>query len=234
MRDLGTGDIFYLENGTKRLVTPTVFAERGFDLNNVVSDTTGQLANYILGKAFTPAEGTLIKSPTDAQVYVINSEMKRPLTYLVFTSRGYKFSDVRILPSSEVNAFTTGDWYWPPDGTMVLIKDDPTVFVMDQAVRRPVTYFTFIQRKLSFTKVVNVTRDEFGHIPVPHDNYWLPPLDGTLIKSEIDPGIYVIELGQRRLLSFEAFTGRGYKFTSVITLPQAEVDVIAPGLPIIN
>src|SRR3989344_1607637 len=198
MRDLGTGDIFFL----------------------------------VL--ALTPPEGTLIKSSNDQQVYIINSEMKRPLTYLVFISRGYKFSDIKVLPTAEVAAFTTGEWYWLPDGTMVLIKDDPTVFVMDQGVRRPSTYFVFTQRNLSFKNVVNVTRDEFGHIPVPRDNYWLAPLDGTLIKSDTDPGIYVIENGTKRLMSFEAFAGRGYLFSSVKTLPQAEVEVVSPGLPILN
>src|SRR3989344_5022857 len=234
MRDLGTGDIYFLVNGTKRLVIPSVFVERGFDLNVVVSDTKNELANFSLVLALTPPEGTLIKSSNDQQVYIINSEMKRPLTYLVFISRGYKFSDIKVLPTAEVAAFTTGEWYWPPDGTMVLIKDDPTVFVMDQGVRRPSTYFVFTQRNLSFKNVVNVTRDEFGHIPVPRDNYWLAPLDGTLIKSDTDPGIYVIENGTKRLMSFEAFAGRGYLFSSVKTLPQAEVEVVSPGLPILN
>ncbi len=234
MRDLSNGDIYLLQSGTKRLVTSTVFIERQYDLNSVVSDTSGQLANYALGPALTPRVGTLIKSAEHPQVYVIESELKRPLTYLVFISRGYSFADVKTLPQREVDAYPTGEWYWPPDRTMVLIKGDPTVYVMDAGVRRPVTYFVFTQRQLSFRKVINVTPDEFSHIPVPPDSYWLAPLDGTLIKSSIDPGIYVIETGARRLLSFEAFTGRGYKFSNVKTLPQAEVDIIRLGSPLLT
>jgi hypothetical protein len=232
MRDLSTGNIYFLLNGTKRLVSTLVFTERGFNLNNVVNDLSGQLNSYIFGPALTPSEGTLIKSPTDAQVYVINQEMKRPLTYLVFISRGYSFANIKTLPQSEVDSYALGDWYWPPDGTMVLIKGNPTVYVMDKQVRRAVTYFVFTQRKLSFSKVVNVTTNEFSHVPVPPDEFWLSPLDGTLIKSAADPGIYVIENSVKRLISYNVFVARKYKFSSVKTLPQSEVDVIANGSPL--
>ncbi len=233
LRDLSTGQIYFVNNGVKQLVTQTVFLERGFNLNDVISDTTGQLANYTIGNALTPAEGTLIKSPDSPQVYVINSGLKRPLTYLVFISRGYKFSNIKTLPTTEVDSYALGDWYWPPDGTMVLVKGNPTVYVMDKQVVRPVTYFVFTQRKLSFAKVINVTADEFSHVPKPTDIFWLAPVEGTLIKSDTDPSIYVIENGERRILSYDAFASRGYKFSNVKTLPQAEIEVIGAGLPIL-
>ncbi len=234
MRDLSTGNVYFLANGTKRLVTNTVFAERKFDINSIIGDTSNVLGSFGTGPALTPAEGTLVKSPNDPQVYVINQEMKRPLTYLVFISRGYKFSNIKIQPQNEIDAYMTGEWYWPPDGTMVLVKGDPTVYVMDKQVRRAVTYFVFTQRRLSFSKVINVTQDEFSHIPLPPDAYWLAPQEGTLIKSDIDPAIYLIENSTRRLLSYEAFVGRGYRFSNIKVLPQVEVDTIGIGLPLLT
>jgi hypothetical protein len=178
-------------------------------------------------------EDTLIKSVSDPTVYVIKDQVKRPLTYLVFLSRNYSFANVVTMPDADVAAIATGQWYWPPDGTLVLIKGDPTVYVMDKQVARPTTYFVFTQRKLSFAKVISVTPDEFTHLPRPEDNYWLAPLDGTLLKTASNPTVYVMENGQKRPLSGSAFAARHYKFTSIKVLPQAEVDVIAPGDPII-
>src|SRR5581483_11613207 len=105
-----------------------------------------------------------------------------PLTYLVFVSRGFSFGNVKTLSEPDVLSIPLGDWYWPPDKTLVLIKGNPTVYVMDSGVARPTTYFVFTQRKLSFAKVISVTAEEFSHVPKPPDKFWLAPLDGTLVK----------------------------------------------------
>ncbi len=228
IRDNITGYIYIVSNKMKRLVSQFVFTQRGFAADAVTNDN-GQLATLAEGIPLPPLDGTLIKAQTDPTVFVIHQEMKRPLTYLVFVSRNYSFANVNNLPDSEVLSYPTGDWYWPPDGTLVLITGNPLVYVMDQQVARPTTYFVFTQRGLSFKKVIAVTEDEFSHVPRPPDAYWLAPLEGTLVKSPEDPGIYVIESGMKRLLSFESFVSRGYNFRNVKTLPQVEMDVIAPG-----
>jgi hypothetical protein len=232
IREAATGNIYIVSNNTKRLVSTFVFNQRGFNLNSVSAEFNSQLAAIPTGPALPPVEGTLLKSPDDPQVYVIFQEMKRPVTYLVFISRGYRFSDIKTISSAELATYVLGDWYWPPDGTMVLISGNPLVYVMANQVARPVTFFVFMQRHLSFAKVVKVTSDEFSHVPKPPDQYWLPPLEGTLVKSAIDPGIYIIENGTRRLLSLGAFLTRGYSFRNVKSLPQVEIEVIAPGSPI--
>ncbi|OGE82113.1 MAG: hypothetical protein A3B10_00730 [Candidatus Doudnabacteria bacterium RIFCSPLOWO2_01_FULL_44_21] len=233
VRESVSNNLYYITGKSKRIVSSFVFTQRGMDINNVIVDNSNQLRFYDLGSPLPPLEGTLIKSVTDPTVYVIHQGLKRPLMYLVFTSRGYKFDNVLTLPDLEVGNYPLGDWYWPADSTMVLVAGNPLVYVMDKELRRPVTYFVFTQRKLSFAKVVRITPDEFSHIPSPNDIYWLPPLDGTLIKSNTDPAVYVIESGRRRLLSYSAFISRKYKFSNVKTLPQVEVDVIATGEPLI-
>lgn len=233
IREASTGKIYIVTGGLKRYVSNFVFQQRGYDAVNIVNEVNGQLAGISLGAPMPPLEGTLIKSQSDATVYVINQELKRPLTYLVFVSRGYSFAKVVTLSDTEVMETPMGEWYWPPDQTMVLITGDPTVYVMDKGVRRAVTYFVFIQRKLSFAKVIKVTKDEFSHIPSPSDSYWLAPLDGTLVKSSTGAEVYVIENGTKRALSYNAFIARKYSFRNIKTLPQAEIDVIAPGAPVL-
>lgn len=232
-REVATSNIYLITGGNKRLVLPFVFAQRGFNLANVQPDSNNQLINFTTIAPLPPLEGTLIKAQTDATVFVIQQELKRPLTYLVFVSRGYSFANVKTLPDGDVAALATGDWYWPPDGTLVLVKGNPLVYAMDQAVRRPVTFFVFTQRGLSFTRVIAVTEDEFSHVPPPPDNYWLSPVEGTLVKSTSDPAVYVIENAAKHVLSAQAFAARGYKYSQIKSLPQAEMDVIAPGDPIL-
>jgi hypothetical protein len=227
VRETGTGHIYLVVNNIKRFVSSFVFSSWKFDLSTVVSEANNQLKNFATGAPLLPVDGTLVKSANNAQVYIINQELKRPLTLFVFNSRGLRFADIKILPESELSTYSTGNWYWPPDRTLVLVDGSPLVYVMDNEVRRPTTYFVFTQRRLSFSKVVRITLDEFSHIPVPNDQYWLPPLDGTLIKSDSHPAIYLIENGTRKLLSYETFIARNYKFSNVKSLPQSEVEIIA-------
>lgn len=234
VREPGTNKIFLLSDGIKHYVPQFVFDQRGFNPADIVNETNGQLNAYTLGVPVLPFDGTLIKAENDPTVYVIHQSVKRALTFLVFNSRGFSFADVKSLPGSDVDIFPQEDWYWPPDGTMVLVAGDPTVYVMNQEVKRPVTFFVFNQRKLSFAKVVTVSLDELTHIPGPGDLYWLAPPERTLVKSLENPTVYIIENAARRGLTGLAFTNRGLDFGAIHTLPQAEIDVIKPGDPIIK
>jgi hypothetical protein len=234
VKQAGTEIIYMISGGKKRLVTPFVFNQRGFLASEVINELNNQLNNYPTGIPLGPNEGTLVKSPENPTVYFIHNDQKLPLFHLVFQSRNFRFSDVQTMPYSELLQIPTGEWYWPPDGVLVLIKGIPTVYVMDNGVKRPVTYFVFTQRKLSFANVVSLTPDEFGHLPQAPDKYWLAPLDGTLVKSDLSPVVYLIQEGAMHAISFEAFMSRKFKFSDVKTLPQAELDVIVPGAPITN
>jgi subtilisin family serine protease len=234
VREKSTGIIYLISGGKKRAVSDFIFQQRGYALSQVIDESNNQLSNYQIGLPLPPQEGTLIKSAGNPTVYFIHQDVKRPLTYLVFQSRNFRFSDVVTIPDQEVIAIPTGEWYWPPDGTMVLVKKDPTVYVMDSGVKRPVTYFVFNQRRLSFARVVEVTQDEFTHIPKAPDSYWLPPVEGTLVKSAIGETVFLIKDGSRQPITYEAFIKRNLKFSDIKTLPQAEIDVILLGLPVLN
>jgi subtilisin family serine protease len=232
IRDPATGRVYLISNNTKQSVSTFVLNQRGYMVNQITDDTLNLLANVGSGPVLPPLDDTLIKSVSGPTVYIINGGAKRPLTYAVFVSRGFSFSKVNTLSDAEVQSLPTGEWYWPPDRTAVLINGNPTVYVMDQGVVRPVTYFVFTQRKLSFANVIKISMDDFGHLPKPSDSFWLAPPEGTLLKSKTDPTIYVIENGSRRGLSGSIFAARKYKFKDVKVLPQAEVDTIANGGPL--
>jgi hypothetical protein len=234
VRESSTSVIYLISGGKKRYVSNFIFQQRGFSASQVVNETNIQLVNYPTGTPLPPNEGTLLKSVNNPTVYYIHQEVKRPLTYLVFQSRNFSFANVQTIPDAEMNVIPTGEWYWPPDEVMVLVKNDPTVYIMENSVKRAVTFFVFNQRSLSFARVVEVTQDEFTHIPIAPDAYWLPPLDGTLIKSDSDETVYIMQDGSRKPITYDAFVRRNLKFSNIKILPQAEINVILPGSPVLN
>ncbi len=230
IKEVSTGNIYLVVNNTKRFVSSFVFTQRGFLASNVSNETNAQLLTIPLGSPLLPLDGTLLKGSSSAIVYVVHQELLRPVTYATFVSRHYSFANVITRPDSEIEQYPKGDWYWPADGTAVLVAGSPLVYIMDKQVARPVTFTVFTQRGLSFANVLRVSQEEFTHIPRPADNYWLPPLDGTLIKSADSPAVYVIYEGTRHALSSASFSSRGFRFEDIKVLPQAEVDIIGPGV----
>jgi hypothetical protein len=234
VRKRSNNKIYRIENGMKRPVIDFVFSQRGYNASEVVQEYENQLDQVPTGDPLPPLDGTLLKSPTNDTVYVTVQGITRPVSYFVFTNRNYSFAAVQVISGADLKSLKLGDWYWPTDGTMFTVGSSPTVYIMDNSVRRPVTYYVFLQRHLSFSKVIRITADEFSHIPQAADQYWLPPLDGTLVKSSSSPTVYLIRNAMRNPLSARAFAVRGFRFSSVVTLPQAEVDTIAPGPTILQ
>lgn len=229
VRQAASGNVYLVSNNTKRLVTSFVFNQRQYPTGRIIDDSNNQLAGLSTANPLPPLDGTLIKTSGDATVYVATGEVLRPVTFLVFVSRNFSFANVLTIADQDFNVFPRADWYWPPDGTLVLVENNPTVYVMDQQVRRPVTYFVFTQRHLSFAQVLNVSVSDFSHVPAPADQYWLSPLDGTLLKSADDLTVYVIEGSLKHPLTYDTFVGRAYSSRNIKIQPQAEIDVIAPG-----
>lgn len=229
VRENSTGNIYIVAGGLKRLITNFVFNQRGFKASNVTAEVGGQLRSYTTGSVLLPLEATLIKSASNPTVYVVHGDLIRPVSYTTFQARGYNFGAVRTVPEEEMSMFPAGSWYWPPDGTAVMVEGNPLVYVIDKQLARPATLFGFLSRKLSFARVVTISPAEFSSLPLPQDPYWLAPANGSLIKSDSAETVYVMEDGVRRPLSFQAFTARKYNFSNIKILPQAEIEVIALG-----
>ena len=63
----------------------------------------------------------------------------------------------------------------------------------------------------------------------------LGPNDGSLVKTPKDPTVYLVADGQRHgFTSASVFRSLGYKFTSVLTIPEAQLRALPEGQSISN
>lgn len=231
IRRRSNGDIYLISGGRKLYVSDFVFKQRGYMDSMVIAENGNELSRVPAGKPVWPLKGTLMRTAADPTVYYMADESKHAVTYEVFTARGWNFRDVQIIDKNDLDDIPTGSWYWPPDGTMVMVGNDPTVYVLEDNVKRPVTYFVFTQRGLSFDDVMRIDESRFGHIPRPPDPYWLSPLDGILVKADNDPAVYYIEDGARKIISHDVFVSSKFSYSNIKVLPKAEIQVIRPGKP---
>ncbi|MBI4049751.1 MAG: hypothetical protein HY395_02990 [Candidatus Doudnabacteria bacterium] len=117
-------------------------------------------------------------------------------------------------------------WFKYPNGTIIQLLNNPTLYVIDNGAKRPFSQFVATQRKLDLTKVITVSQTEF-------DTYFtekpMPPLDGTLIKGDVSPAVYLIEDTKKHALSYPVFVQRKFSFAKVVTVSQAELDSYETG-----
>lgn len=226
------GQIYLIENGLLRSVSDYVFQQREFNASKVSNVAHTELESYPRGAAVPPIDGSLLKSPSAPTVYYVEDGVLEPMSYLAFRSFGFDFSAVVTLPEQEMNSYRLGRNLLPANGALLKLRGQPAVYFMHEGQRRLISYTAFRSRQLDFADVVEVEQNEFDRYPQDVSTPLQPPLDGTLIKGDSLPTVYVIESGRRRALSAASFAARGYSFGSVLVVPQSEIEQYASGTPI--
>gem|GEM_PF-718501 len=234
VRESTNSEIYQVGGGVKRLVNPFAFRQRGFSPESVLNESNNQLSDYRTEDPVPPLDNTLVKAEGDPTVYFVLGGELHPLTGYVFQARKFKFSDIQEMPAGELTDFNVGEWYWPPDGTLLVGPDSGTVYLMQDGVKRPVSGFVFTQRRLSYGSIVKMSQNELRHVPNAPDKFWLTPLENSLLKPDAGEQVYLVVDGVLRPLSGPAFSARGLRFSDIRPAPAHELAVLQSGPPILK
>ncbi len=160
----GTGTLYLINGGKRQLISPFVKNQR---YSGAVPKpiSSADLNEFPEGSYAEPLDGTLVKSPNEPSIYYMQSGLRRPLTYQVFTMRGFKFSDVVTLTNIEVNSWIEGSFLTPPDGTVMKSTINPTIYWVVNGILRPVNYNFYIQRGLNAFPIVITSENDISKMP---------------------------------------------------------------------
>ena len=116
----------------------------------------------------------------------------------------------------------------PPDGTIITISDDTAheAYVFEAGVRHPVSTFVLKQRGLNLNNAFGVDTADASLFPV---GSLLPPSDGTVVKGDASPNIYVVQGGQLELLTPFTYHQYGYDAAMPVVLSESEVQSYSQG-----
>ncbi|MBI4049997.1 MAG: S8 family serine peptidase [Candidatus Doudnabacteria bacterium] len=232
LRD-ASGKYYLFEKGVRRLITDFVLAQRFPGLQAAAAET-GSLDAIPLGEPVPPIDGTLLKDPASPLVYLVEGGERHPISYLAFVSRSLRFPDVITLSGVELGTYQLGADAAVIDGVLMKTADSPAVFIYQQGGRQLLSYFVFIQRGLRDRPIAVIPFDQLSAISVAAQGFLYPPVDGTLLRGDADPTVYIIQNGVRQAMNLPAFQNRGYSFQSVNVLPQSEVSTYQIGTPIVE
>jgi hypothetical protein len=174
---------------------------------------------------FRYPNGTLLKLNTGSNIYIINNGLRSLVPNFVLQARGLNPGSAITVSDNELQSYQEGPMYTPADNTIIRTGDGK-LFVFMNNIKHPVTSFVLQQRGLNAGSAIAISDAEanlFQTGPL------LLPKEGTLVKGDQNPTIYLIKDSKRMILSAFTFKQYGYSFANVITAPQAEVDLYELG-----
>lgn len=216
-------DAYRVENGVLRKFSPFTFKQTGAAkaLKYVPDD---ELMSYPKAGWVPPLDGTLVKAAGAADVYVMGEGQKLPLAPALFKNLRFDARKVVTLSKDEVASFVTGVSPTPREKTYFAAAGTKALYVFREGAKHYIPAYAAKQRFVTPDYVF----DDAIVAQWPN-GIAVPPRDGTLVKSDKAPAVYLVIDGQLRPLDGEVFKSRRLSFKNVVTMPAADVEVLAKG-----
>jgi hypothetical protein len=219
------GDAITLDNTTSDYIG--VMPQQSFIIGNAASAALYRYTphvfngNYNFWKFFTTwfryPNGTLLRADGDANLYIVQNGARLTVPNFVATLRNLNPGTAVTASPNELTNYPVSGVYGLPDNTIISV--DGKLYVFLNNIKRPASSFVVTQRGLNPATALTVTATDaavFG------DGAALTPSDGTIVKGQTDPAIYLVEGGVLKLFTPLTFQQKGAG-KKVQTIPDAEV-----------
>ncbi len=160
----GTENFYYINGGKRQPIIPFVRQQR-FAFAEIKTVIAEDLEKFPEGSYAEPLDGTLVKSANEPTVYMMQKGLRSPLTYQVFTMRNLKFSDVVTFTNIEAGSWVVGSFVAPPDGTMIRLTTNPTLYWVVGGVLHAVNYKFYIDRGLNIFPTTYTSENDLTKFP---------------------------------------------------------------------
>jgi len=218
--------VYLLNSGTKYPITDwTVYQNRVPSSRFII--TIPDSVTFPTGAILGLRAGTLIKTPTDATVYLFDGSHRLAFTSQTdFLSLGYKFSQVYVI--ADMNLFNSYPivniskaTFSRPWGTLFKYANDATVYYLDQGTKRAFTsMFMFKAWYDRLDQVVTFTNNE----TYPDASSYVLLPSGVIVNTQADPSTYYVMVGGvARPLNYAYMLSLGVLSNQVITVSQDDL-----------
>lgn len=138
--------VYIVVNGQKRpFASPATFEMKGYKWENVKKINNANILKiHPTGDTLFPHEGRtdgdLIKTANNPNIYILENGQRRLIpSPLVFEMR-YRWNDIITVSEFEMGFYPFGETVPFPDG--MLVRDNNSVYVIENAQKRPVAHST--------------------------------------------------------------------------------------------
>jgi hypothetical protein len=210
---------YVIKDAKRMLLTPFTFKQYGYLTKNVVTLPQSEVDAYTMGSILLPKDGTLVRYNGELTVYYMKDKILHPVMLNVFKLHKFSFTNVAVVAKGDLEGTTIGTFMFPPDGTYFRVNPLGIYYYYSNGSKHHISPFVFKQRGVAKVSI-DIGTGEAHDMP---DGLALPPIDGTLVKSDVNPTIYAIEKGQKVALDPTTWAVK-YKKKAPTVLSQEEVD----------
>lgn len=222
--------IYLVQDGVIKLFSEYTFKQRKISQKGITLVPDDEIPTYTKQGFVPPLDNTLVKANNNAAVYLIENELKHPLTSELFKNRGFAYKNIIPLSPEEITSLPIGAFAAPKDRTYFSTDSKSgQLYLFKEGTKHSISSFVAKQRSITpdyiFSKAM--ANEWYDGIPI-------PPKDGSLIKGKENNTVYLVSKSQLRPLSAKAFKARGYRASKINILPQTEVEAYVKGEVIIK
>ncbi len=233
--DDGT-DVYYIENGVKRLIASKAILASRFDAKKILTVSASDLNTYDDGPAIKYLNFALLKDSATGNLYMIVNDTKRKIvSQAVFTKLGFKEDEIIAVSSSDLALYKDGsdiaEYTAYPTG--VLFQDVKAkkpfekLFYVISGEKKPILTKEIFDANFSGLKITRVTAADLDNY-LTGANVTLP--DGWLVKTKKSSAVYVISHGQRLpIVSGAVFSSLGYNSKNIKTITDETMNLLEIG-----
>lgn len=210
--------VWLISGGKKRpFLNYSSFISR-FRPDQIITVLKDDLNNYPLGEAIKFPNYSLVQTP-DKKIYLLVNKEKRPFASLaVFKKIGFNTEEIEKASVEDLANYQTGATITATStyvtGILMQDKKGGPIYYVENGVGR------LVDKILLTTKLKNKKITKVSSVEIKKYATSTPLLfdEGTLVKTENFPTVYLISNGLKRPFADEAtFTKLGYNLKNVIT-----------------
>lgn len=158
-----TGDVYLLVNDTKRrFISLSDIARFGYAPEEIMDAAEADLVDYQAGASISYdtayPQGAILRHPDSGMLfYVLNGVRQAIVSEDILTAR---YANWRIRPATveELASYTEGPAVTFPDGTLLVVDGNPTVYVISDGKRRPIiSEETFIGLGYQWSRIIRTS-----------------------------------------------------------------------------
>lgn len=157
------GDVYLIVGGEKRrFQTLDEIAKFGYVPDEIIDGTLSALQGYETGDTITfktaYPQGAVFQDTVTNTLYYVDSKTRHTIVSEDIRRARYGGWNIRPATTQELGEYLEGPPVTFPDGTLMMVPENPTVYVVSEGNRRPIiNEKTFLELGYSWDRIVRTT-----------------------------------------------------------------------------
>ncbi|MEK7122991.1 MAG: hypothetical protein AAB855_04000 [Patescibacteria group bacterium] len=217
IKEDGSPNIWLIADGNKRRVTSMSVLRSRYAERNVAYVSRGSLNTYPEGTPVRFMQYSLLQVPTGG-IYLIADDGKFIIpSREVFRHIGFNALEIEKVNEHDLDDIPTLGILSKEDSPLEELVQDPKnggVFLLTAGAKHPLFERALLETNFSRTPIRRAVGEELAKAPLREPVLFR---DGSLIKGEGDPTVYIISHGMKRpFTSEEAFLSLGFSWDQIV------------------